>query len=60
VKAIVGHYRWALENVVETCLAFDHLHDAASTDAVHLWEASIQEAEFGRSDDPTTMDIMQS
>jgi hypothetical protein len=60
VKAIIQRYRRALENVVEARLAFQRLTEAAPNDAVDLWEASIHEAELARSQDPTSMDIMQS
>jgi hypothetical protein len=60
VKAIIRRYRRALENVVEARLAFQVLHDAAPTDAVDLWETSINEAEEARGDDPASMDVMQS
>ena len=60
MKAIIRRYNRALENVVEARLAFQRLNDAAPSDAVDVWETSIQEAEVSRNEDPTAMDIMQS
>jgi hypothetical protein len=60
VKAIIGRYHRAIENVVEARLAFQQLDEAAPPDCVDLWKASIEEAESQRLLNPAAMDIMQS
>jgi hypothetical protein len=60
VKAIIRRHNRALENVVEARLAFDRLNDAAPQDAINVWETAIEEAEAGRLEDATTMDVMKS
>jgi hypothetical protein len=60
VKAVIGRYNRSLENIVEARLAFTNLNDAAPQASLDIWEASIQEAEAARSDDPKAMDVMQS
>jgi hypothetical protein len=60
VKAVIGRYRRAVENVTEARQAFRELTKAAPSDSVDVWKATIEEAEENRSQSPKTMDIMHS
>jgi hypothetical protein len=60
VKSVIGRYKRALENITDARQAFAQLNDAAPPDSVDIWQASIQEAEAVRSNNPSAMDVMQS
>jgi hypothetical protein len=60
VKSVIGRYKRALENITDAREAFDQLNEAAPPDSVDIWQASIEEAETLRSNDPSAMDVMLS
>ena len=59
VETIIKRYKRALDNLSEARSTFDCLNDATPPDYVDVWEASIQEAESTRFENPFAMDIMQ-
>lgn len=60
VKAIIGRYRRAVENVSDAREALERLTSAAPTHCIEEWTASIETAEANRCTDPAAMDIMHS
>lgn len=60
MKTIIGKYNRALENVVDTRIAFQRLDEAAPPESKAIWEEAILEAEREREVDPASMDIMLS
>ena len=57
---MVRRFHRALENVVDARIAFDGLTTATPPDSIDIWEATIQEAELERNDNPKAMDVMHS
>ena len=60
MKTIISKYNRALENVVDACLAFRRLNDAAPVQLRVVWEEEIERAEKDRETNPLAMDIMHS
>lgn len=60
MKTIIGRYRRAVENLVESREAFESLTNAAPPESVDVWKATIEEAEEQRAQFPKAMDVMHS
>ena len=60
VKSVIKKYDRALENFVESSIAYKNLTNSVPPGLLQQWKDEITVAEASRNTDPTSMDIMHS